>query len=252
MASKEGIALRPDIRKKLDAISKKRAEKESEELAAQKLLRQKIIGVLIRKARLKAGKSLRETSDMLDCSPDRLSQYESGEKAPSLPEIEMLARLFSVTLEDLLDETRQQEAPPSPPPAEIIPLRHKIIGVQLRQARKSAGLTLKELAQKTSCSSEHLSQYERGRRPIPVTELETLTDTLGLNISELVDADLGPDSPQARQQRSMEQLAIMPEYIQDFVLNPVNSLYIEMAIKVSNLPVTALRQIAEGLLDITY
>lgn len=251
MAPDEGITLRPDLRKRLEAISKKRAEKEAEENAAQKFLRRKIVGVLIKQARLEMGKSLRETAAMLGCSPDRLSQYESGEKAPSLPEMEMLARFFSVSLEDLLNETRQRDRPPLPP-SEVIPIRHKILGVQLRQARQAAGLSQKELAKAVNCPAGRLSQYERGQRPIPVPELEALTEILRLRFSELVEVDLGPDSPQARQQRRLERLATMPEHIQDFVLNPVNILYIEMAMKVSTLPVDALRQIAEGLLDITY
>ena len=251
MAPNEGITLRPDLRERLEAISRKRAEKEAEEKAAQKILRRKIVGVLIKQARLEMGKSLRETAAMLGCSPDRLSQYESGEKAPSLPEMEMLARFFSVSLEDLLNETRQRDRPPLPP-SEVIPIRHKILGVQLRQARQAAGLSQKELAKAVNCPAGRLSQYERGQRPIPVPELEALTEILRLRFSELVEADLGPDSPQARQQRRLERLATMPEHIQDFVLNPVNILYIEMAMKVSTLPVDALRQIAEGLLDITY
>jgi len=252
MASDKGLALRPDLRKKLDAISKKRTKKEAEEKAAQIALRQKIIGVMIRKARLEAGRSLKETAKVLGCSPDRLSQYESGEKGISLPEAEMLARFFSVMLDDLLDETRQQESPSPPPPPEVVDIRHKIIGIQLRKARQDMGLNQKELAKKINISPGRLSQYERGQRSIPLPELEALTETLNLRFSELIDADLGPDSLQARQQKKIERLTMMPEHIQDFVLNPVNTLYIEMAIKVSTLPVDALRQIAEGLLDITY
>ena len=119
MKSDKGFALRPDLRKKLEAISKKQAEKEAEENAAQKALRQKIIGVLIKKARLEANKSLKETAQVLDCSSDHLSKYESGEKAPSLPELEMMARFFSVTLMDLLDETRRRDPPPLPSPQRL-------------------------------------------------------------------------------------------------------------------------------------
>jgi transcriptional regulator with XRE-family HTH domain len=252
MASEEGFALRPDLRKKLEAISKKRAEKEAQERAAQQILQQKIVGVLIRRTRLKAGKSLKETAIVLDCPPERLSQYESGERAISLPEAEALARFFSVTIDDLLDETRQEEEPPPPPPSELIRIRHKIIGVQLRQARQAASLTQKELAEAVDIPASRLSQYERGQRPIPLSELETLIEVLNLDFYELVDADLGPDSPQARHQRNVQRLTMMPEHIQDFVLNPVNAMYVEMAVKVSKLPVNTLRQIAEGLLDITY
>ncbi|MFZ5917819.1 MAG: helix-turn-helix domain-containing protein [Chloroflexota bacterium] len=252
MASEEGLALRPDMRQRLEAIARRRAEKEAEERTAQRLLRQKILGVLIRRARLEAGKSIKEAAEVLDCSPDRLSQYESGERALSLPETEMLARFFGVPLDDLLDETRQPETTPAPPPAALIDLRHKIIGVELRQARQTAGLTLNEVAEKLGCSPHQVSQYERGVRPIPLPELEALAGLLNLRFSTLVDAELGPDNPQARLQRNLERLALLPEPLQDFVLNPVNALYIEMAMKVSQLPVGTLRQIAEGLLDITY
>jgi transcriptional regulator with XRE-family HTH domain len=252
MASEEGLKLRPEMREKLAALSQKRVEKEAEERAARRLLRQKIMGVLIKKARLKAGKSLKETSDLLGCSPDRLSQYESGEKAPSLPEVEMMARLYSVMLDELLDEDHQPKEPPAPPPTEMLDLRHKIIGVQLRQRRNQADLTQKDLAQRVDVSSWRLSQYERGLKPIPVPELEALAAALDLRLTDLVDDDLGPDSAQARQQKNLERLDEMPEEIQNFVLNPVNALYVEMAMKVSRLPADTLRQIAEGLLDITY
>ena len=251
MASDEDF-LSTDLRKKLDAIAKKRAEKAAEEQAAQKILRQKIVGVLIKQTRLEANKSLQETATALGCSPNRLSQYEAGEKAPSLPEVEMLARFFSVPLDHLLDENHQREEKLPLPPAGVIPIRHKIIGVHLRQARKEAGLTQKELAQEVDCSPGHISQFERGERPVPLPELEVLTDVLDLPSSNLVDSDLGPDSPEARQQRDLERLAEMPEQLRDFVLSPVNALYLEMAMKVSKLPVDIIRQIAEGLLDITY
>ncbi len=46
-----------------DVSERKRAEKEAEDKTARLILRQKIVGVLIKKARLKAGKSLRETAE---------------------------------------------------------------------------------------------------------------------------------------------------------------------------------------------
>ena len=252
MTPDEGFALTADLRERLDALSRKRAEKAAEEKAAQKILRQKIIGVLIKQARLEAGKSLQETATLLACSPKRLSQYESGEKTPSLPEAEMLARFFSVPLENLLDETQQREEKPPLPPEEVIPIRHKIIGVQLRQARQKTGLTQKKLAQEVNCSPGRISDYERGQRPIPIPELELLAEALGLRFPDLVEADLGPNNPEARQKQDLERLAQIPEHLRHFVLNPVNTLYLEMAMKVSTLPVNVLRQIAEGLLDITY
>ena len=67
MTPDEGFALTADLRERLDALSRKRAEKAAEEKAAQKILRQKIIGVLIKQARLEADKSLQETATLLAC-----------------------------------------------------------------------------------------------------------------------------------------------------------------------------------------
>jgi hypothetical protein len=44
----------------------------------------------------------------------------------------------------------------------------------------------------------------------------------------------------------------LPSELQDFIAQPINRPYVELANRLSNLPVDKLRSIAEGLLDITF
>ncbi len=48
-------------------------------------LRNKIIGVLLRDARLRAGKTLQDCAAVLDCSPGTITQFELGRKPLSPP-----------------------------------------------------------------------------------------------------------------------------------------------------------------------
>jgi predicted NodU family carbamoyl transferase len=50
----------------------------------------------------------------------------------------------------------------------------------------------------------------------------------------------------------MDQIASLPEEIQQFISQPVNRPYMELAMKLSKLSADKLRAVAEGLLEITY
>jgi len=54
-------------------------------------LRAKIIGVLLRDARLAANKSPKECAELLGLSASAYSSFELGKKSLSLPELELLA-----------------------------------------------------------------------------------------------------------------------------------------------------------------
>jgi len=59
-------------------------------------VRNKIIGVLVKRARVNAGKSQQECALFLDCAPSAYRRYEQGKKGFSLPQLESLALLFDV------------------------------------------------------------------------------------------------------------------------------------------------------------
>jgi len=68
------------------------------------------------------------------------------------------------------------QQPPSPKPA---------LDLIVREARKSSGLTLEQLAEKSGVSKSMLSQIERGTVSPTFSVLWNLTQSLGIDLSEL-------------------------------------------------------------------
>lgn len=217
-------------------------------------IRSKIIGVLLRNARIKAGKSLKDCAAALGCSSDTISQFEYGRKDIALPQLEVLAYFLGLPVTYFWDKdaiTEEEEL--DQPVDKIMTLRRKIIGVLLRQARLDAGKSQHQCAEALSCSVERISQYELGRRDIPLPELEALADFLDVPITHFLDEQTTPLSVETpRVVRSVETFDGLPPDVADFVSNPINALYVRIAMKLSTLSVDDLRQIAETLLDITF
>ncbi len=212
------------------------------------VLRSKILGILLRKARTKAGKSQKECAQALNCSPHTISQYERGRKDISLPELEVLAYLFNVPLTHFWDEEAAfEEEEKKMPPPEKMTIRRKIIGVMLRQARLEAGLTQKECARALHCPASRISQYEHGERALPLSELEVLAALCQVPITDFLDDQLFPPD----QAHDLERLVELPPDVKDFVLEPLNLPYIKAAMRLSKVTVETLREFADHLLDIT-
>jgi len=217
-------------------------------------IRSKIIGVLLRNARTRAGRSRKDCAAVLGCSTDTISQFEYGRKDITLPQLEVLAYFLGLPItyfwdKDAIPEEEEMERSVN----EIMILRHKIIGVLLRQARLDAGKSQKQCAKALSCSAGRISQYELGQKGIPLPELEALADFLDVSITHFLDEQTTPPtSREAPKGRGVETFAELPPDVRDFVSNPTNALYIRIAMKLSTLSVDILRQIAETLLDITF
>ncbi len=216
-------------------------------------IRQKIIGVLLRQTRLEAGKSLKECGQVLGLSSGVLSAIERGERGISLPELELIAYYLGVPLEHLLNN---QTAPPSPTPEElpgqeVLMLRHRIIGALLRQARSAVDLSQAELAGRVGLPKSRLSQYELGEKPIPLVELEELAKVLEVPLTHFLDEGLGPIGEQQQLAREWRQFSELPPAVRTFVLQPVNWSYLQLAMRLSQVPANGLRDIAASLLDIT-
>jgi len=77
----------------------------SESIDPQRLinLRQRMVGIKVRKIRLEAGIGIEEVVEKTGISPDQLSLYESGQKSIPLPELEVLAGALNVSLRDFHD-----------------------------------------------------------------------------------------------------------------------------------------------------
>jgi transcriptional regulator with XRE-family HTH domain len=218
-------------------------------------IRNRIIGILIQRARTKAGKTQRECAEFLGCSPFIFSQYEQGQKGIGLPQLEALAYLFDVPVASLWDEQF-----PEPEEAddellhleELSLLRRKILAVQLRQCRMAAGLSQRDLGELVGRSAAVISQYEHGKRDIPLAELEVAAEQCNKSLASFLDDEALPLSPADRDRQALAYLGEMSPDVREFVLKPSNALYLRIALLLSAMKADSLRQIAETILDITY
>jgi transcriptional regulator with XRE-family HTH domain len=217
------------------------------------ILRDRIVGVLLQDARNHAGRTKQECADVLGVSPATITAYEQGQRSISLPELEALGYFLGIPVTRFLDPDSeplpQDEAPPY---EEILALRHRIVGVLLRQARLDASMTQRDLAAVVDCSDSTISDYEYGRRPIPLAELEVMAQALNVRLDYFLGDQAGPIGRWEREQASYRVFRELPEEIQEFVSRPINRSYLELAMKLAAMPAGALRNIAEGLLEITY
>ena len=62
----------------------------------------------------------------------------------------------------------------------------KNYGELIRTARKHAGLTQKELAEKSGVAKITIQQYEAGKRQPRLDQLEMLADAMKMDIGELL------------------------------------------------------------------
>ncbi len=216
-------------------------------------LRNRIIGLLLRDARERAEKTKRECAAALGVSVATITAYEEGRKPISLPELEVLAYVLDTPAAHFWERTPQLVSEEEVPPLqEVLALRHRIVGALLRQARLEAGVSQKELADLLGCSARRLSSYEYGERPIPLAELELLAEHLHLSLEYFLDNQEGPVGEWHRQEEAWYRFRELPQEIQEFVVQPINIKYLEVAMKLAGMPAGGLRAIAEGLLDITY
>jgi len=217
-------------------------------------LRQKILGVKIRHARTRAGLGLKEVARVLELSTDRVSDIEYGRRDISLPQLEMLALLFNIPLTYFWADDIIQEPNFNFPAQQAIALRQRIIGVLLRQARTKAGRTQEELAKLLDVSPATISRYEFGQTEIPLAHLEAMTDYLNVSLNYFMDTGIAPNQS-INGAPTLDEIADysrLPQDVREFLANPANLLYINIAMKLSEVSADTLRALAEGLLEVTY
>lgn len=212
-------------------------------------IRSKMLGVLIRDARLAAGKSPADCAEALDIPEAQFIAYERGTQPISLPELEVLAVVLGVPLahfwgDHLLTERQVDRASWR----DALAVRHRMIGVQLRQARMERGLTVEDCANALGTTPARIKAFESGREPVPLPELETLTEFLGLSLESLV-SESGPIGEQLKRLQDYEAFAALPEDVRDFVLQEAMQGYLHLARRLSELPPEALRALGQALLE---
>lgn len=219
-----------------------------------RLLRAKKLGVLLRNAREAAGKSRREVAEVLGVRTSQISAYERGAKAPSLPELEAISYFLGVAPEHFLGDELVAEVPLPPtkplPLPRLIAIRQRILAATLRREREAANLTLSAVARQAELSLGRLRSYEAAEKPIPLPELESIAEVLGLYLTDLMDQE-GPLGEWRIQLQQIRAFLELPSELRAFIAKPVNRPYLELAQRLSEMSAAKLRAVAESLLEIT-
>lgn len=216
-------------------------------------LRTRKLGILIKDARLSVNKSLKECAQALGITTGIYKAYEEGRRAPSLPELEILAYYFDLPLSHFWrNDVVSDDASPlsSLNLHALVGIRQRMIGALLRKQRTDSGNTIKSLAKQSGISTSRLSAYELGETPVPLPVLEGLLSILEGNIESMFD-NSGPVGKWLAEKKVFQEFLQLPPELQAFVCKPVNQPYIELALSLSSLPNEKLRTVAESLLDIT-
>jgi transcriptional regulator with XRE-family HTH domain len=217
-------------------------------------LRAKIIGALIRDARLAAQKSIDECAGTIGVSTQDFEAYELGSKAISLPELEAVAYHLHIPLDHFWDRESlgaKSGEKSRPNMIALIRIRHRMVGAMLRQARLEAQISLQELAEHLGIDTSQMEAYELGMDPVPLPMLEHLSGVLNRSIREFQDQK-GPVGSWNAQERAIRDFLALPLDIQTFITKPVNRPYLDLTVRLSEMSVDKLRAVAEGLLEITY
>ncbi len=218
------------------------------------ILRSKTLGALIQDARQASNLSMKECAEAIGVGTSTYRSYETGKKAPSLPELEALSMFFDLPIshfwgtEAISDDLSPIEKIDL---ARLVALRQRMIGALLRQERRKAGYSMRALANEAEMPQGRIKAYELGERPIPVPELEILISVLGSNVDIFFDKK-GPIGQWMMRQNAILDFLDLPQELQDFVRHPVNRPYLELAFKLSDFSAEKLRSVAEGILDITF
>jgi transcriptional regulator with XRE-family HTH domain len=213
--------------------------------------RAKILGGLVEKAREHFGRTKKECAAVLGLKPAEYRAIESGEYPISLPQLEAIALYLNIPMgyfwgsEPLKTEAEIDFA-------NLIALRHRVIGVLLSQQRLRRRESLADMAEALNLEEDLLKSYEMGEEPIPYLHLEQICRHLDVSVSYFLDDLHGPLGRHEAKQKLERQFNRMSPEMQAFLINPVNISYLDTAKKLSEMDVAQLRQVAESLLEITY
>ena len=216
-------------------------------------LRARILGVLIKDARLAKGFTEQDCAAEVGVPLEYFYEWELGKRSPTLPQLEMLAYFVGVPVSHFWNTktiTAQQDERHVPKEA-YTELRDRVIGTLLRMARKEAKLSQDELAEAAGLTADDINAYEFGQSPIPFTELTSLATAVKVPLSYFMD-DSRRVGEWLSTQEAYRRFNELPDPIREFVLQPAHQAYIEIAIRLSKLQVQELREVGENILNITF
>jgi len=216
-----------------------------------RMFRAKIIGARLRQIRDQFRFSIKDAAEKIGVSSGVFSSYENGKKVISLPELELLAVHFSVPVKVFLgEESRQEPALQQLKPENLIALRQRMIGAALRARRIDLDRSLRDISRESGIPASRLSAYERGQKPIPLTELEVLAGCLDQSVEAYFDTH-GPIAEELDLQEQTAAFLKLPEELRLFILEPKNLAHLRLAHNLSSLSLEELKMLGEGMVKLS-
>ncbi|MEI6289527.1 MAG: helix-turn-helix transcriptional regulator [Chloroflexota bacterium] len=218
-------------------------------LQVQITLRTRMLGVLLRDARIAARKTFPDLNKDLGISTALIKSYEEGRKSPSLPELEVLAYYFKLPIRHFWSSEALSDNSPLIEPInlpQLVNLRQRMIGTLLRHKRQQTEISVKELSSQTGIPQTRLNAYELGENPIPISELEAILPIIGQKIEIFYDQN-GPVGRWMRSESYVQKFLDLPSDLQAFICLPGNQVYLELARQLSELPIEKINTVAQSL-----
>lgn len=215
-------------------------------------VRGKMVGVLLRDARINAARGIEECAHLLKIAPQQMVAWEYGDSVPSLPQLELLAYYLGVPVShfwgaETLEASQEKHVDAQ---TEYIALRNRMVGVLLRQAREAANLSLEDLSKASGLAEQQINSYEFGEIPLPMHELTVLASAVKKNVSYFLESS-SHIGEWLEIREEWKHFTDLPDEVRRFAANPLNLGFIEIAIMLSQMPTERLRRIGESMLDIT-
>lgn len=227
------------------------ADKKPFDAAESMLLRARMLGVLLRDARVNADRSVEDCARVLNVTVQEVESWEYGDVVPSLPQLEILAAYLDVPVSHFWGmQTLEPRHPTENAQQAYVAVRQRMIGLLLRQAREALNLTHDALAEQTHLDAATLQSYELGETPVPMHELSTLASALNQNLSYFLDTS-GKIGGSLASLEDWKHFNTLPEDLRKFAANPTNIGFIEIALAFSQMENERLKRIAVSMLDIT-
>jgi len=215
-------------------------------------IRAKMVGVLLRDARVNAGRSIEACAQALKIAPQEVEAWEYGDSAPSLPQLELIAYYLGVPVShfwgtDTLEASQEKTIDAQ---TEYLALRNRMVGALLRQARQETSLSVEDLSQASGLPIEQINSYELGEIPL-MHELTVLASAVKKNIRYFLESS-SHVGEWLEIREEWKHFADLPEDVRRFAANPRNLGFINIAFMLSQMPTDRLREIGESMLnDIT-
>ena len=188
-------------------------------------------------ARDLSGKTVKECSLLLGIPTSRLKNFEKAKYIPSLPELENLSFLYRFPVSVFFKENGVANFIHSPKGDQIkklLEIRQQIIATKILIARESAEFSQKFLSKTTSIPTSRIKRYETGISPIPLNELLLILEALDLDPDDFFDHD-SPVGDWQNLQSNFSSIRSFPEDIKEFISNPDNLKFLNIAQTISKI-----------------